>query len=93
MQKLKLILNLGAVLAASTIATMNFAEARHYRHLAVYDDYVISEGSCTPPPPPRTYIYPTANWEPFFRHHFYRYGPILICSPSTVTTNVISVRY
>jgi hypothetical protein len=94
MRKLKRILSLASVLAAGIIATTDFAEARHYRRVAIYDEDVVSAGTCTPPPPPRSYIYPAANWEPFFRRHYYRYGPILVCSPSIVTTtNVISVRY
>jgi hypothetical protein len=91
MQKFKLILNVAAVLIVGAVATTNCAEARHYRHF--YNDYVVSEGSCTAPPPPLSYIYPAANWEPFFRRHVYRYGPILICDPSIAMKNVISVRY
>ena len=92
MQTLKPILSLAAVLGVSAVATTNFAEARQYRQVGLYRDYVISEGSCLPPPP-TAYIYPTANWEPFFRRHVYRYGPILVCSPAIATANAISVRY
>jgi len=81
------------VIGTTAAATMNFAEARRYRHSVAYNDYVVSEGICSAPPSRPTYIYPAANWEPFFRRHLYRYGPILICEPSVQPTNVISVRY
>jgi hypothetical protein len=92
MQIHKLVLNFAAALVVAAITT-NGAEARHYRHLEAYNDYPISAASCAPPPPTAMYIYPAANWEPFFRHHVYRYGPILVCDPSIATTNVISVRF
>jgi hypothetical protein len=82
---------LAAVILMGVVATANVAEARHYRHLS--SDYVASEASCASPPPPAMYIYPSANWEPFFRRHVYRYGPLVVCEPSIATTNVISVRY
>jgi hypothetical protein len=78
-----------AVTAATMAATNSAAEARHYRHAEVYSDDV-----CGPISPSTTlYIYPAANWEPFFRRHLYRYGPILACLPSSRTGGVISVRY
>ena len=55
--------------------------------------YALSAGACSEPGPRPTYIYPAPNWEPFFRRHVYRYGPILICDPLVQATNVISVRY
>ena len=88
---LKPLLSLTAVILMGVVATTNVAEARHYRHVS--SDYVTSEASCAPPPPPAMNIYPSANWEPFFRRHVYRYGPSLVCDPSIATTNVISVRY
>jgi hypothetical protein len=90
---LKSPLNLSAMIVASLVVTVNCAEARHYRHVAVSSDYVLSAASCVPPPPPPSYIFPASNWEPFFRRHFYRYGPIVVCDPSAVTTNLISARY
>jgi hypothetical protein len=82
-----------AVLVATAAVAVNAAEARHYRH-AAYSDYVVNASDCTIVPPSITaYIYPTANWEPFFRRHIYRYGPILACAPSSATTNLVSVRY
>jgi hypothetical protein len=102
MQYLKLILTASVVLATTAVATMNSAEARRYRHVAEYDDYLVSEASCSIGPPPLTFLYPwppirlhfpVANWEPFFRRHVYRYGPILTCAPSIETTSAVSVRY
>jgi hypothetical protein len=90
MLRLKALLNLAAVIIMGMVATTSVAEARHYQHV---DDSVVGEASCAPPPPTAMYIYPAANWEPFFRRHLYRYGPILSCEPSVATTNVISVRY
>jgi hypothetical protein len=90
MQNSKMALTVLLVLGTTAAVTMNPAEARRYRH--VYNDYVVSDASCSPIPPPYTlYIYPTANWEPFFRRHVYRYGPILACALST--TNLVSVRF
>jgi hypothetical protein len=76
-------------LVVGAIATSNSAQARHYRYAELEPAY-----ACGPIPSPSTfYIYPAANWEPFFRRHVYRYGPILACAPSTGTTGAISVRY
>lgn len=93
MQGLKPLKSLAAVILGGMVATISVAEARHYRNVAVSGDYMVSEASCAPPPPPATYIYPAANWEPFFRRHVYRYGPIMVCDPSIAPTNIISVRY
>jgi hypothetical protein len=80
---------LAAAIVAGTLATLSStAEARHQRYAETQANYV-----CGPVPPPLSLIYPEENWRPFFRRHFYRYGPILACAPSLVTTNVISVRY
>jgi hypothetical protein len=82
MCQMKHLLAAAAVLGAFA-ATINSATAQ---------DYV--SWSCSPPPPTAMYIYPTANWDPFFRHHWYRYGPIVVCSPSAVAaTPVVSVKY
>ena len=78
------------VLGTTAAATMTSAEARHYRHAA---RYLPSVAVCSLPPP-SLYIYPDANWEPFFRRHFYRYGPIYgLCPGEIETTHVVSVRY
>lgn len=93
MQGLKPLMCLAAVSLGGVVATINVAEARHYRNVAVSSDYMMSEANCAPPPPPATYIYPAPNWGPFFHRHVYRYGPILVCDPSIAPTNIISVRY
>jgi hypothetical protein len=94
MQNLKLILTASVVLGMTAVATMNSAEARRYRHVVVDNNYLVSEPSCSIVPLSLTaYIFPAANWEPFFRRHVYRYGPILTCAPSIETTNAVSVRY
>jgi hypothetical protein len=108
MQNLKLILTASVVLGTTAVATMNSAEARRYRHVVAYNDYLVSEARCSTVAPSPTsyifpfyvfpyyipsYIFPAANWEPFFRRHVYRYGPILACAPSIETTSVVSVRY
>jgi hypothetical protein len=81
-------------LTAAGVMTMTSAEARHYRHTHAYSDYAVDASTCGPIPPPISQnIYPEANWEPFFRHHAYRYGPILACALVPASSNVISVRY
>jgi hypothetical protein len=68
MQNLKLILTASVVLGTTAAATMNSAEARRYRHVVVNNDYLVSEASCSIVPPSlSSYIFPAANWEPFFR--------------------------
>jgi hypothetical protein len=93
MQNIKLVLAVSVVLGTTAVATMSSAEARRYRHVSVSTDYLVGDASCSIFPPPALYIYPAANWEPFFRRHVYRYGPILMCAPPTETTNLVSVRY
>ena len=88
MKSIKTILTASLVLGATAMAAAGSAEARHLRHA-----YAVNAGACTEPGPRPIYIYPAPNWEPFFRRHVYRYGPILICDPALQTTNVISVRY
>jgi hypothetical protein len=74
--------------AAVTILASAMAEARHIRYVGYEPTY-----ACGPIPPPATlYIYPAANWEPFFRRHFYRFGPIMACEP-VAPSGPISVRY
>jgi hypothetical protein len=102
MQNLKSILIIATALATAAVASMSSAQARAYRQLA--GDYAVSGAGCATPIAPNTFlwanwfyspvyhIYPAADWEPFFRRHLYRYGPIL-CAPAIAATNVISVRY
>ena len=90
MKRIKPILTASLILGATAIAASGSAEARHLRHAgAVY----VNAAACSEPGPRPINIYPAPNWEPFFRRHVYRYGPILICDPLVQATNVISVRY
>ena len=92
MKSIKPILTASFILGTTAIAATGPAEARHLRHAG--GAYAVTAGACSDPGPrPTTYIYPAPNWEPFFRRHVYRYGPILICEPVLQATNVISVRY
>ena len=91
MKRIKPILTASLILGATAIAATGSAEARHLRHAG--GAYAVNAGTCSEPGPRPTYIYPAPNWEPFFRRHVYRYGPILICDPLLQATNVISVRY
>ena len=102
MQNLKSIVIIATVLATIAAASLSSAEARPYRYAA--GDYAVSDAGCATPIAPNTFlwanwfyspvyhIYPAADWEPFFRRHVYRYGPI-VCAPLVATTNAISVRY
>jgi len=75
------------VVLGTMVAFSSAAEARHRHYADSQAGYV-----CGPlVPPAGLYIYPSANWEPFFRRHLYRFGPIVACDRSTVTT-VLSVR-
>jgi hypothetical protein len=91
MQKLKLMLAAAALLGAGMIATTNFAVAQ--------DSVLTAPGCVAPPAPsPRWYItyYPNdfvPDWRPFFRRHYYRYGPILVCSAMAAPPAVISSKY
>ena len=91
MKSIKPILTASVILGATAIAATGSAEARHLRHAG--GAYAVSAAACTEPGPRPTYVYPAPNWEPFFRRHVYRYGPIVICDPLVQATNVISVRY
>lgn len=73
-----------SVVIGTTVVALNSAEARRN---------TVSEYACSAPSSQFTYIYPVADWEPFFRRRFYRYGPILICDSPSHPTTVISVRY
>jgi hypothetical protein len=90
MQRLKHLLAAAAVVGAGIIASTNFAEAR---------DYVVTAADCVPPPPPPLQWYNNylradfvPDWGPFFRHHVYRYGPVLVCSAIALPP-VISSKY
>ena len=90
MKRIKLILTASIILGTTALAASGPAEARHLRHSGAY---AVSAGACSEPGPRPLAIYPAPNWEPFFRRHVYRYGPILICEPVLQATHVISVRY
>ena len=67
-----------AALAVSVLTASTSAEARshhrhwhHYSHVALYHDYSFGNVQS-----PTTYIYPAANWGPFF-HRVRHYGPIV----------------
>ena len=90
MKRIKLILTASLILGATAVVATGSAEARHLRYAGAY---AVSAGACSEPGPRPIAIYPAPNWEPFFRRHVYRYGPILICEPVLQATNVISVRY
>jgi hypothetical protein len=86
MQTSHMVLTVLLTLGTAAAVTTNAAEARRY------NNYVVSAADCgIVRPPPTLYIFPAANWEPFFRRHFYRYGPILACAFDR--TNLVSVRY
>jgi len=88
MKCIKPILTASLILGAAAITTAGSAEARHLRHV-----HAVTAGACSEPGPRPLLIYPAPNWEPFFRRHVYRYGPILVCEPVLQATPVISVRY
>ena len=90
MKRIKPILTASLILGATAIAATGTAEARHLRHAGAY---AVNAAACTEPGPRPIFIYPAPNWEPFFRRHVYRYGPIVICDQVVQATNVISVRY
>jgi hypothetical protein len=90
MQSLKLVLAAAGVVGAGIFATTDLAGAK---------DYVLTAADCVPPPAPlrrwyyRYYLNDLApNWEPFFRRHVDKYGPIVVC-PVIATPPVISSRY
>jgi hypothetical protein len=92
MQSVKLVLAAAGVACAGIVATTNLAGAQ---------DYILTASECVAPPPPplllRWYItyYPNyfvPNWDPFFRRHVYRYGPIVVCS-AIATPPIISSKY
>jgi hypothetical protein len=79
MKKLEMILATIAALAVMALATPDPAEARGYRHYyargcgyTLYYDYSHSNFLS-----PLTYIYPAANWGPFFACQIH-YGPIYV---------------
>lgn len=77
MKQLRIILAAVAAVSVAGFAIPGPAEARAYRHshqceYALYRDYSLGNVQSS-----STYIYPSANWGPFFHCHRF-YGPILI---------------
>ena len=72
-----------AALTATLLTIPSLAEARVHRHWHRYGDqalyYDYSYGNVQSP---WTYIYPAANWGPFF-HRVRHYGPVLPYRPVT----------
>jgi hypothetical protein len=88
---LKLMLTAAAVLGAGMVATTNFAAAQ---------DHLRTAPDCVPPPlasPQWYYTYYPNNfakdWRPFFQRHYYRYGPILVCSAMAPPPVIVSSKY
>jgi hypothetical protein len=82
MKKAATVLTSVAALAVTALAVPSSAEARahrhwhHYYHDALYYDY--DHGNTLSP---AGYIYPAANWGPFF-HRVRHYGPVLYQPPA-----------
>ena len=88
MHRIKNLLAAAAIFGAGISGSTNLAEAR---------DYVLAVPACVAPAAWRWYYtyrpnYFVADWEPFFRHRYYRYGPILNCS-AMAGPPVLSSRY
>jgi hypothetical protein len=86
----KLIVAAAAIAGIGFLAMTNLAAAQNY---GTPDCAVATAPSL----PWRWYDthYPNyfeADWGPFFRHHVYRYGPIVACS-AAATPPVISSKY
>lgn len=84
----------GLVLLAALAAVVAGSAPGQARHVRIIAETVV----CTPVPRVTPDIFPAPNWEPFFRHHYYRYGPTPKCIPEAmasviVTEPVVSVRY
>jgi hypothetical protein len=78
MKKAALILASIAALGAGLLSVPGSAEARAHRHhgsYALYYDY--THGNMLSP---ASYVYPAANWGPFF-HRVRHYGPVLPYQP------------
>jgi hypothetical protein len=73
----------GAVALATLLLTVSSpAEARHRHHH--YSDYALYDYSYSNIQSPATYIYPAANWGPFF-YRVRHYGPLAGPLPYTPT--------
>lgn len=71
-----------ALLAAALTAAAAPAEARGHRHRHHHDaDYARLDDVAGRQPTPDIYIYPDADWGPFF-HRVRHYGPVLFVPPA-----------
>ena len=77
MKRLTTIVASVAALTGSLLTICNPAEARAHRHYALCYDYNYANWQS-----PWTYIYPAANWGPFFQR-VRHYGPVLPYRPVT----------
>jgi hypothetical protein len=82
MKKAATILASVAVLAVTALAVPGSAEARPHRHWHHYHSYALyydyDHGNMLSP---TSYIYPAANWGPFF-YRVRHYGPVLYQPPA-----------
>jgi hypothetical protein len=73
-----------AALGAALLSAPGPAEARAHRHWHHYGSYTLyydyTHGSTLSPV---SYVYPAANWGPFF-HRVRHYGPVLPYQPPVV---------
>jgi len=71
-------LALAAVIAA---ATSQPSVARSYRHYGYCTHFLHYDYSHSNALSPMSYIYPAANWGPFFQCHMY-FAPVLVALPT-----------
>jgi hypothetical protein len=74
-----------AILATFVSAMAGPAEARMRRHLYAADVSYGPAVVCDSVPTPAPFIYPEADWSPFF-HRVRHFGPVLACGAAAVTT-------
>jgi hypothetical protein len=60
-----------AVAAVVTTATLKPSEARSYRHYGYCTHFLLYDYTHSNALSPMSYIYPAANWGPFFQCHVY----------------------
>ncbi|MDH6263351.1 hypothetical protein M2427_007305 [Bradyrhizobium sp. BR13661] len=85
----KIILSL-AIAAAALSLPQGKSHARGYRAAVTVADIQ----GCVVVPTYNPFIYPTANWRPFFLRHYYQYGPVPICAvTSSISGPVIAAKF
>jgi hypothetical protein len=77
MKKALMVLGLSATLALIT----GSAQARHWRYHAYCDGITYTDYSHGSSLSPWTYIYPVANWGPFY-HCVRHFGPVVYLPPT-----------